>query len=422
MISTFFIISAAGFLIGFPIAFTMGFSSIVYTIMAGMPSGVVIQRLFAGIDRAPLMAIPFFILAGELMNQGGIAKRLVALANAMVGNMYGSLGIVTVASCMFFSAISGSAIAVAASIGTIMIPVMVKANYDREFATAIIATTSPIGAIIPPSITFITFGVLTGTSITELYLAGIPSGIIMGILMFAYVYIIARKNKIRTQVQKTTMKEKLLLLRNAVWAIGAPVILLGGVFSGLFTPTESAVIAVVYSLIVGLFIYKDLTLKETYQIFVRSAVGTARIMLIIATATLFAYIMTFERVPQGILEGLGAITENKILTLLLINLILLAMGTFMDTTAIIIITVPLLWPIITKIGIDPVHFGLIVTVNTAIGFVTPPIGVCLFTAASVGQVQVERLSKAVLLPICFLITGLIIITYFPQSMMFLVGR
>jgi C4-dicarboxylate transporter DctM subunit len=422
MISTFFILSLVFLVVGVPIAFTLGLPSVVYIFMSGMPPGIIIQRLFAGIDRTALMAIPFFILAGELMNRGGIAKRLVALANVLVGNIHGSLAIVTVLSCMFFCAISGSAVAAAASIGSIMIPAMLAAGYKREFAASIVAASSILGVILPPSITFITFGVISGTSITDMYLAGIPAGIMIGTMLIIYVYIVARKNNIRNEVASTTIKEKLLVFRNAIWAMFAPIILVGGVFSGFFTPTESAVVAVVYSLLVGFFVYGDLKLKDAYKVFAQTAIITGKIMLIIATATLFAFILTFERVPQEILSAIGTITDNKILILLLINLALLIMGTFMDTTAIIIITVPLFWPLIMYLGIDPVHFGLIVTINTAIGFITPPIGVCLFTVASVAKSRIEPLFKAVLPPVAVLIVALLIITFVPQTIMFLVGR
>lgn len=422
MITTFLIVCLLLLLVGLPIGFAFGLSSITYIFMSGVPPGVIFQRMFAGIDRTALMAIPFFILAGELMNRGGIAKRLVALATAIVGNIHGSLGVVTVLSCMFFSAISGSAVASAASVGSIMIPVLIKANYRKEFAASLVAAASILGVILPPSITFITFGVISGTSIADMYRAGIPAGIMLGSMLLVYAYIVGRIENLRTEVEKTTIKQKLLLVRNAIWALLAPIILVGGVFSGFFTPTESAVVAIFYSLFVGFFVYKDLKIQDTYKVFLQSATMTAKIMFIIATATLFSFVLTFERVPQTILAGLGAITDNRILTLLLINVALLIMGTTIDTTSIIIITVPLFWPLITYLGIDPVHFGLIVTVNTAIGFITPPFGVCIFTVASIAKTRIEPLFKAVVVPVIILICGLMIITYFPQVIMFMVGR
>jgi C4-dicarboxylate transporter DctM subunit len=420
MKALFFILALVFLAVGLPIAFTVGLSSVIYIFARGITPAIILQRLFTGINNTALMAIPFFILAGELMNNGGIARRLVRLANTLVGDIHGSLAIVTVIGCMFFAAISGSGVATAASMGTILIPEMLKKGYSREFATSVVATGSPIGVIIPPSISFITYGVLTGTSITDLYLAGIPAGIIMGLLLILYSYVVSRKNNFRGDVKKFTLKEKWEAFKDAAWALGAPVILLGGVFGGIFTPTESAVIAVIYALIVGIFIHRDMKIQDALNTFLRSARMAAKIMIIISCATLFAYILTYERIPQSIVEGLTDFTSSKIVILLIINVILLIAGTFMETGAIIIIMVPLLMPLINQIGLHPVHFGLIVTVNTAIGLVTPPFGVCLFTSATVGGVPVEKLSKAVLLPILVMLAGLVIITFFPQSIMFLV--
>jgi C4-dicarboxylate transporter DctM subunit len=416
----FFGLAIVFLVIGLPIAFTIGFSSTIYILLSGMTPQIIIQRLFSGINNTALLAIPFFILAGELMNTGGIARRLLNLANMCVGDLHGSLAIVAIMGCMFFAAISGSGVATAAAIGTILLPEMEKNGYDKNFATSVIATASPIGVIIPPSISFIMYGVLTGTSITDLYLAGIPSGIIMGLLLISYAYIISKKRGYRGHAQKTSAKEKFITFKEAIWALGTPLILLGGVFGGIFTPTESAVVAVVYSVIVGVFIYREMTLKDILNTFLRSARMAAKIMIIISCATLFAYVLTYERIPQAIVESVSNFTDNKYVILILINIILLIAGTFMETGAILIIMVPLLMPLMTKIGIHPVHFGLIATVNTAIGLVTPPFGVCLFTSASVAKIPVERLSKAVLVPILIMLIGLLVVTFFPQTIMFLV--
>ncbi|MDR1596405.1 MAG: TRAP transporter large permease, partial [Treponema sp.] len=387
---------------------------------SGITPQIIIQRLFSGINNTALLAIPFFILAGELMNTGGIARRLVNLANMCVGDLHGSLAIVAIMGCMFFAAISGSGVATAAAIGTILLPEMEKGGYDKTFAASVIAAASPIGVIIPPSISFIIYGVLTGTSITDLYLAGIPSGIIMGVLLIVYAYIVCRRKDYRGHTQKTSGKEKFAAFKDAIWALGTPLILLGGVFGGIFTPTESAVVAVAYSIIVGVFIYREMTFKNILNTFLKSARMAAKIMIIISCATLFAYVLTYERIPQMIVESVNNLTDNKYVILILINIILLIAGTFMETGAILIIMVPLLMPLMSKIGIHPVHFGLIATVNTAIGLVTPPFGVCLFTSASVAKIPVERLSKAVLLPILVMLIGLVIITFLPQTIMFLV--
>jgi len=415
MVSIFFLSAAIMMIIGIPISITIGGASLIYILMTGIQPMIIIQRLFSGVNVASLLAIPFFILAGDLMNNGGIAKRLVRFANVFVGGYTGGLAIVTVMGCMFFAAISGSGVATAAAMGAIMIPEMVKNGYDKKFAAAVVATGSPIGVIIPPSITFILYGVITQSSITDLYLAGIPAGIIMGIVLIGVSAYLSRKRGYKGTGGKSTTKEKLLAFRDASWALGTPVILIGGVFGGIFTPTESAVVAVVYALIVGIFIYKDLKIKDVCKVFMGSAKTTTQIMFIIANATLFAYVLSYERIPQMIIEG------NPVILLLLINLMLLIAGTFMETTAIMIILVPLLWPVASKLGIDVVHFGLIVTVNTAIGLVTPPFGVCLFTTSTVAGVPLEKLSKEVLIFIAAMLLALLFITFVPQSILFLLN-
>ncbi len=420
MTTLFFISAVVLLVIGAPIAVTVGLSSALYILLNNITPVIIIQRLFTGINNVALLAIPFFILAGELMNTGGIAKRLVRLANAFVGDRYGSLAIVTVLGCRFFAAISGSGVATAAAMGSIMIPEMLKNNYDRRFAVSVVATSSPIGVIIPPSISFVIYGVLTGTSVTDLYLAGIPAGFIIGLLLIYYTYFTSRKREYRGAAVKADRKEKLSALKDSLWALGTPAILIGGVFGGIFTPTESAVVAVVYALFVGLFIYKEMTWKDILKTFLNSGRMAAKIMLIISCATAFAYVLSYERIPQMIVSSIIGLTENKFLILLIVNVLLLLAGTFMETSAILIIMVPLLMPLMAKIGVNPVHFGIIATVNTAIGLVTPPFGVCLFTSASVGKVPVEALSKCVLKPIGIMLIGLMIITYIPASVMFLV--
>lgn len=406
-------------ILGVPIAVTVGFSSLIYIFLAGIEPSIAIQRLFAGINMASLMAIPFFILAGDLMNVGGLAKRIIRLATSIIGNVTGSLAIVTILGCMFFAAISGSGVATAAALGSIMVPAMVQKGYDRSFSSAIVAAASPIGVVIPPSISFIIYGVLTSTSISDLYKAGIPAGIITGIILIIVAYIMSKRSGYTGEDDQGSLKEILVAVKDASWALGTPVILIGGVFGGIFTPTESAVVAVVYALVIGLFIYKDMKWADIPKIFLGSAKMAARIMFIIANASLFAWVLAIERIPQMIVESFVSISNSPIVILLIINVLLLIAGTFMETGAILIITVPLFMPIITKLGIDPVHFGIIVTLNTAIGLMTPPFGVCLFTAASVGGVSIQNLTRNILFPLIALLIALLIISFIPQSIMFL---
>lgn len=425
IVTLFFITTAVLLLIGVPIAIAIGASSLLYILMGGIQQLIAVQKLFAGINSVALLAIPFFILAGDLMNTGGIAKRLVRLANAFIGNMTGGLGVVTILGCMFFAAIAGSGVATAAAMGAIMIPAMVNNGYDKGFATSIVASASPIGVIIPPSITFVIYGVLTGTSIADLYLAGIPAGVIVGLALMSVNFYYSKKYGYRgvsqdgmTKAEKN--RERLIAFKEALWALGTPIILIGGVFGGIFTPTESAVVAVVYALFVGIFIYKDMKFSDVPRIFLNSSKTAAKIMFIIANASLFAYVLTYERIPQMLVTSLLNVTSNKLLIILLINLILLVAGTFMETSAILIIMVPLLMPVLSQIGMNLTHFGIIITVNTAIGLLSPPFGVCLFTSSTVSKVPIEVLSRKVLPFMLAAIVALMIITYLPQSVMFLV--
>lgn len=420
MIALFFISALVMLCIGVPVAHTIGLSSIIYILAKGIPPMIIAQRLFTGVDVAALMAIPFFILAGDLMNFGGIGRRLTNFANLFVRNIMGGVGMVAILACMFFAAVSGSGVATAAAIGGIMVPAMVDFKYKRDFAGAIIASASPIGVVIPPSISYVIYGVLTSTSITDLYLAGIPAGVYMGIALMVTTYFMAKARKVEKENIRLSGKEVYTSFFSALWALGTPVIIVGGVFGGIFTPTESAVVAVVYALFVGLFIYKEIKFNEILRIFMNSAKTTSKVMFIIANASLFAWVLAFEQIPQNLANGMLSISSNPIMIMLMINVFLLIAGCFMETSAILIITVPLFMPIINQLGISPVHFGIIVTVNTAIGLLTPPFGVCLFTSAMVAKETLANITKQVMWLLVALIAVLMLITYFPQLIMFLV--
>lgn len=422
MIALFFILFVVLLLIGVPVALAVGAPALTYILATGIQPMIAAQRLFSGVNVLALMAIPFFVLAGNLMNTGGIARRLVAVANIFVGRFTGGLAIVTVLACMFFAAISGSGVATAAAMGMIMVPEMVKRGYDKSFAATVVASASPIGVIIPPSITFILYGVMTSSSISDLYLAGIPSGIYVGLALIIVCVLMSKKRGYVGDGHKYTGKEIGKTIVDAIPALGTPVILIGGVFGGWFTPTESAVIAVVYSILVGLFVYKDLKIKDLPKVFFDSAKTTANTMFIIACATVFAYVLSYERIPQMIVAGFSSISTNPVIILLIINGILLLAGTFMETTAIMIILVPLLWPVAQQVGVDVIHFGLIVTVNTAIGLLTPPFGSCLFATSAVCKVKVEAICKNVIPFLIASIVALLFITFVPQSILFLLNR
>lgn len=406
---------------GVPVAVCLGASSVLVIMLQGLPSQIAVQRFFAGVNSLPLMAIPFFILAGNLMDRGGLAKRLVALANTLIGRVSGGLAIVTIMGCVFFAAISGSGVATAAAMGSIMIPAMVNRGYNKGFASAVVASASPIGVVIPPSISFIVYAVLTSTSVTDLYQAGIPAGMIMGVFLMGVAYFISKKKGYKGDEGTFSRKEFIAALKDASWALGTPVILIGGVFGGMFTPTESAVVAVVYAIVIGLFMYREIKWSDLPEVFLSSAVTTAKIMLIISMALCFAYLLTYNRVPQRVLELFVGLSDNKYVVLMIINLLLLVAGTFMETSAILLITVPILLPVLAKFDINLVHFGIIICANTAIGLMTPPFGVCLFTTSSIGGTSIQELSRRIIPFLVALILSVGVITYIPESIMFMVN-
>lgn len=424
MIGLFFGSAVIMLIMGVPIAVTVGFSSILFILASGIQPVIVIQRLFMGIDSVALMAIPMFILAGDIMNRGGLARRLVNLANNLVGNTSGGLAIVTILGCMFFAAISGSGVATAAAMGAIMVPSMLEQKYDRSYAAAVVASASPIGVIIPPSISFIVYAVLANVSVTDLYKAGIPAGVLMGAALIFVAWLIAKKKGYKGS-KKTVQTDEhakgfFASLGESIWALMTPVIIIGGVFGGIFTATESAVVAVLYSLVVGLFVYRELDIRDLPKVILEAGIGTAKIMFIIANAQLFAWVLAYAKIPQMILAGFNTLRVPAFVIFLMINVILLIAGTFMETSAILLITVPIFLPLVTSLGMDPVHFGIIITANTAIGLLTPPFGVCLFTAASVAQTKIQTIARAILPFMVAMIAVVLLITYVPQLVMFLI--
>src|SRR5699024_3087769 len=333
----FFALTIILFLLGVPFGITIGLSSIIYILFADVNPVILIQQLFTGINNSSLLAIPFFILAGNLMLTGGLAQRIINLANNIIGKRTGGLAMVAILGCVFFAAISGSSIATAAALATLMIPAMVEKGYDRDFAASVVSTASPLGVIIPPSVTLIVYGSLSGSSISDLYTAGIPAGIIIAGVLLMSVYFISRKKDYKGSDQPFQFKEFGNALIKSLWALGTPIILIGGVFSGIFTPTESGVVAVVYAVIIGMFIYRELTLRQLSKVFYDSAKTTATIMFIIANAYLFAYVLAYENIPSTLVSGFLTISESPFIILLIISLILLIFGMFMDTIAILVI-------------------------------------------------------------------------------------
>jgi len=406
--------------IGVPIAICLGLASlIVLAFGSNVPLIITAQTMFTGVDSFPLMAIPFFVLAGNIMASGGISKRLVNFANLLVGKITGGLAIVSVFASMIFAAISGSCPATTAAIGSVMMPEMKKSGYSDYFSGATVAAAGTVGQVIPPSVPMVVFSVLAGTSLSRLFVAGIGPGFLMGIAMMIVAFAYAKKNNIKSEVRKLSLNESLKILIDSLWAILMPVIILGGIYAGIFTPTEAAAVAVVYGVLVGLFIYKELKISHLPKILCDSAAGTAVIMLIMATASTFGWILTRERIPQAIATSLLSLTTNKYLLLLLFNIILLIAGCFLNPSAAIILLTPILLPVLTTVGVDPVLVGIIMTVNLAIGQITPPVGACLYVACNVGNLQIERLVKAIVPYLIALLVCIFMITYIEPISLFL---
>ena len=401
--------------IGVPIAISLtGATLVTLLAMTDVNPIVVAQRYFTAVDSFSLMAIPFFMMAGMLMERGGISKRLINLANLLLGNLYGSLAIVLIVTSAFFGALTGSSTATVAAIGGIMIPAMLRSGYEEGFSLSTSASSGFLGCIIPPSIPMITYGVAAGVSIGGMFMAGVIPGILLALGMCCYAFYFGRKNNYKASDKRPTGKEILAAFKEAVWALLMPVIILGGIYGGIFTPTEASCVALFYGLIVGVFVFKELKIRDLPKMIKQAMINSAMVLFIIAGATAFGYLMTRGTIPAKIATAITSITDNSILFLLIVNVLLLVMGTFMETNAAIMITAPIFLPIVTAMNINPIHFGTIMIVNLAIGQITPPLGVNLFVAAGIQGGTLEKVVNRHLIRyilICVLI--LLLITYIP---------
>lgn len=404
-----------------PIGISLGMSSLVTIFASGVVQPTYLaQGLVTGADSFSLMAVPFFVLAGELMATGGISRRLLNIADAFLGRKYGGLALVTVVACMFFAAISGSGPATVAAIGGLTIPSMLKQGYDRPFAGAISAAAGSIGVIIPPSIPMVMYCVATGVSVGAMFMGGVIPGVLIGVSLCLYSSLYSKKRKyINAEAAPFSWGNVGRSLADGIWALLVPVIILGGIYGGIFTPTEAAAVAVAYGLIVGLFVYRDLKAKDLYRIFGSAALTTATIMVILGTATTFGRILTLERIPTMIADFFESVAKGPIMLMILINILLLIVGCFMETNAAIIILAPIFLPIVESMGINPVHFGIVMVVNLAIGFVTPPLGVNLFVACNVANAKLEEICKGILPILGVMIVDLLLITYIEPLSTFL---
>ncbi|WP_134685037.1 TRAP transporter large permease [Brevibacillus migulae] len=381
--------------LGMPIAFALLFSGVALMIYLDIfDSQIIAQNLINGADNFPLMAIPFFILAGEIMNAGGISKRIIQFALALVGHIRGGLGFVAILASILFAGLSGSAVADTAALGAILIPMMVKAGYDRNRSTGLLAAGGIIAPIIPPSIPMIVFGVTSGLSITKLFMAGIVPGLLIGVGLMITWWVIVRKNDYEV-LPRRSAAEIWGATKGAVWALLLPVIIVGGLRGGVFTPTEAAVVAAFYALFVGVFIYKELRIGKLYELLVNSAKTTSVVMFLVAAAMVSAWLITVANIPDALTTLLGPLVESPLLLLIVINVIVLLVGTAMDLTPTILILTPVLMPIIDQAGIDPIYFGVLFILNNCIGLLTPPVGTVLNVACGVGKIGMEDIMKGI---------------------------
>ena len=399
--------------IGMPIAISLGLASLLTITFFSQDSLASMSiKLFETSEHYTLLAIPFFVLAGNLMSTGGVAKRMVVFAIAAVGHLRGGLAIASILACMLFAAVSGSSPATVVAIGSIVIAGMVKNGYPKEFAAGVICNAGTLGILIPPSIVMVVYAAVTEVSVGRLFMAGVVPGILLGLMLMLAVYWRAGKLKIAPP-PKATKGELFRALRDSMWGLALLVIIMGGIYGGVFTPTEAAAVSAVYALVIAVFVYRDLRIKDLPEVFLESAKTTVMLMFIVGNALLFAHVLTTERIPQVIAEHILAVGMTPWMFLLVVNVILLVAGNFMEPTGIILILAPILFPIATQLGIDPIHLGVIMVVNMEIGMVTPPVGLNLFVTAGVTGMSLVQVTKAALPWLMVLLVFLVIITYVP---------
>lgn len=410
-------------LIAIPISVSLGIVSVlpgVFDSSFTASASYVIRSMFGGLDSFPLLAVPMFILSGIIMARGGISKRLFDLFAYFIGRRTAGLPCAAVVTCLFYGAISGSGIATVAAVGSMTIPLLVNLGYDKKFCTALVAVAGSLGVIIPPSIPFIMYGMASGVSVSDIFIAGIIPGILIGVLLMVYAVYFCKKNgedkeKIDEEIGKLREKGLWKVFRSSFFAVLSPVIILGCIYSGVASPTEAAVISVFYSLIISLFIYKSLKWRDLYAVFSEGVKTYAPILFILAASIAFSRVLTLMQVPQTISAWiLDSFAGNKVLILVVVNIFLLFVGMVMDTTPAILILTPILLPIMNGVGVDSIHFGVMMVVNLAIGFVTPPIGVNLFVASSLTDIPVVQIAKRALPMIGYFLIALILITFIPQ--------
>lgn len=401
--------------IGIPIAFVLGLVPLLYLIFfRGIPFIAIASRLYGGIDNYTLLAIPFFILAGNLMNHTGITKDLVNLAQLLVGRVRGALAQVNIVVSIFFAGLTGAAVADTAAIGSILIPAMVEDGYSREYSAAVTTTSSIIGPIIPPSIIMVIYASVTGESVGALFMGGFIPGLSVAasLMVLAYYYALKYNHPKRTEHIET--KEAIRIIARSTVALFVPIIIIGGILSGMFTPTEAAAIACFYAFMAGVFYYRTLTMKDMVDSLINAGIVSATILFIISTSQVFSMVLTLERIPEHIAQAMTAAIPNKYLFLLIVNVLFFFMGMIMETGASVILLAPILLPVATSFGVHPLHFALIMLVNLNVGLTTPPVGVCLFTVAPIAKVSIERIIPKVMPFVVAEMVAVLLITYVPD--------
>jgi C4-dicarboxylate transporter DctM subunit len=402
-------------LIGIPIAFCLGITGLVGLWQGGAVTfQLVPQRIFTGLDIFPLMAIPLFILAGELMDAGGITRRLVNFSNLLVGHLRGGLAHTTIVASMFLSGISGAGVADAAALGSILIPAMEKEGYKTEMAAAVVASASVNGPIIPPSITMVVYACTVGVSVGGMFAAGFIPGVLLGLGLMVVVYILARRSSLAYRKQRAGIGQILRGSWEAVLALVMPLIILGGILSGIFTATEAAAVAVFYAFVVGILIYRQIRWDQLRQIIINSGITTSIILFIIATANILAWVLASQRVPQHLSAFFLSLGTNPYFVLFMVNVFLFIVGMFMETGAAVILLAPILHPALVSLGLHPLHVGLVFVLNLSIGLITPPVGVCLFVACTIARISIETLTKAILPFLLIEVVVLMIVSFLPE--------
>ncbi len=404
--------------LGIPVAFSLGISSFIYLIAADIPLGIAAQKMFSGIDSFVLICIPGFVLAGNLMNTGGITRKIIEFSNAVLGFIRGGLGMANVAASMLFAGISGTALADTASVGGILIPAMIDEGYEPDFSAAVTASSSTVGPIIPPSLPMIIAGTLTGLSVGKLFLAGALPGLLLGLSLMGLSYFMSKKRN-HPKGERQSLSFIWKTFKGAFWAVFMTFLILFGILGGVFTPTEASIIAVLYAIFVGKYVYKELEFNQIPKVMIDSLRMTAAIMILVGFANLFAWIMASEQIPQMIAETILSISTNKIIVILMINILLLFVGMFMETIAALVILFPVLLPVATGVGMDPLQFGVMAVLNLVIGLTTPPVGVCLFVAAGISKISLLQASKAILPFLAVSLVVLMLVSYIPAISLFL---